>query len=100
MAVYVLAQVKIQDAAGFAAYAAAFGPTIGPFEGRVLAVDDDPDVLDGEWPEGRSVVIEFPSHEQARAWYDSEPYQAASELRRAASISTMAVVAGYPRAGQ
>jgi uncharacterized protein (DUF1330 family) len=45
--------------------------------------------------EGRTVVIEFESAEQAKQWYDSDAYQSISEVRRAHSESTMAILHGF-----
>ena len=40
-------------------------------------------------------MIEFESAEQAKAWYDSDAYQSISEIRRAHSESTMAILKGF-----
>lgn len=95
MAAYVFAHVDVTNDAGFADYRAAFGPTIASFEARVLAADDAPTTLEGDWPAGRTVIIEFADVESARAWYESDAYQRASELRRASSRSSIVIVDGY-----
>ena len=40
---------------------------------------------EGDWEPGRVVVIEFPSMEALKSWWNSERYQAAAEIRRANS---------------
>jgi uncharacterized protein (DUF1330 family) len=97
---YFFAQVQITDPEGFDEYSRAFSPTLKPFGGRVLAADDGPTQLEGEWPAGRTVLLEFESTEQAQAWYDSDAYQAISHIRRANSTSTIAIVKGYDRASR
>jgi uncharacterized protein (DUF1330 family) len=92
---YFVAQVRITDADGFGEYARAFSPTLKPFGGRVLAADDEPTALEGAWPEGRTVILEFESADQAQAWYESDAYQAISSIRQANSDSTIAIVTGY-----
>src|SRR5437868_6737350 len=42
----------------------------------------------------RLVVLEFPSVEQARAWYDSEVYREAKALRQRCSTGTLLLVEG------
>ena len=37
--------------------------------------------------EGRTVVMEFETTEQAQAWYDSDAYQEISEIRRAHRVT-------------
>ena len=95
MPAYFVAQVKITDADAFREYERGFFPTVKPFGGRMLIADNAPLLLEGEWPEGRTVVIEFESAEQAKAWYDSDAYQSISEIRRAHSESTMAILKGF-----
>ena len=41
------------------------------------------EILEGEWPEWRHVVVEFPSAERAREWYNSPEYQRLAKLRLA-----------------
>ena len=97
MPAYLVAQVQITDTDGFGEYSRAFSPILKPFGGRVLAADDAPNVLEGEWPDGRLVILEFDSATQAQARYDSDAYQAISEIRRVNSQSTMAIISGLDR---
>ena len=43
----------------------------------------------------RTVVVEFPSMEQARTWYESREYTHAREIRQANSIGRLFIVEGY-----
>jgi uncharacterized protein (DUF1330 family) len=54
--------------------------TLEPFQGRFLIHGGQPTVMEDEWP-GDLIVIEFPSREQAAAWYASDAYQAILPLR-------------------
>jgi uncharacterized protein (DUF1330 family) len=54
--------------------------TLDPFEGRFLVHGPQVDVIEGEWP-GSIVVIEFPSADLARQWYESPAYQEILPLR-------------------
>ena len=49
--------------------------TLAPFGGRFIVHGGDFERLEGSWP-GNLIVIEFPDRARARAWYDSEAYQA------------------------
>ena len=95
MPAYFVAQVKITNAESFREYERGFFPTLKPFGGKMLIADNAPLALEGEWPDGRTVVIEFESADQARNWYESEAYQSISEARRANSESTMAILKGF-----
>jgi uncharacterized protein (DUF1330 family) len=40
------------------------------------------------------VIIEFDDADAARAWWDSEDYREAAEVRRAASVGNLVLVEG------
>ncbi len=63
-------------------------------DGTVVAVADDPPVLEGTWPARRTVLIRFPSERALRQWYDSPEYQRVAHHRREAATSRVAVIAG------
>lgn len=64
--------------------------TLEPFEGRFLVHGPQVEVREGEWP-GTLVIIEFPSADHARRWYDSPGYQEILPLRTN-NISGSAIV--------
>jgi uncharacterized protein (DUF1330 family) len=76
--------------------------TLDPFGGRFLIHGAEVEVREGDWP-GTIVVIAFPSVDAARAWYDSDEYQAILPLRTrnidGAAIIVPGVAAGYDPAG-
>jgi len=70
----VFTQESIQDPAEFALYQSGVGATLKDHPVRVLAAYGPQQVLEGEGPSG-VVILEFPSTEAARAWYDGPAYQ-------------------------
>ncbi|MFE9039393.1 DUF1330 domain-containing protein [Streptomyces sp. NPDC012421] len=70
--------------------------TLDPFGGRFL-VHGAPrrEVLEGAWP-GAVVLIAFPDFDTARAWYDSEPYQALLPLRTRHMAGDILLIDGTP----
>ena len=54
--------------------------TLDPFGGKFLVHGATVDVIEGSWP-GTIVIIEFPTTDDARAWYESPDYQAILPLR-------------------
>ena len=50
-------------------------------------------MLEGEWSPAL-VVIEFPTVEQARRWYNSEEYRPALEIRQRAAENELLIVEG------
>jgi uncharacterized protein (DUF1330 family) len=61
-------------------YAAAAGPLLQGLPVRFLAAYGRQKVLEGPEPEGVAIA-EFPTLEEAVAWYESPAYQAAAQHR-------------------
>jgi uncharacterized protein (DUF1330 family) len=93
---YVILTEAIKDQAGMAAYGRAAAPSLAEGGVVVLAVDQHPQVLEGEWHGDQTVVLEFESAEAARAWYQSPAYQQARPLRQAAADANVAIITGIP----
>ena len=91
---YLIAEIEITDRAGYANYEAGFADVFMKFEGKMLSVDEQPTVLEGEWACTRTVLIEFPNEEAALAWYRSDEYQALARHRFAASTANVIMVKG------
>lgn len=90
--VYVVAQIQIEDRETYRTYEAGFGDVFEKYEGRVLSVSEDPELIEGDWPWTRTVLIHFPSSAALHAWYDSEEYQELAEHRWAASTANIVAV--------
>jgi uncharacterized protein (DUF1330 family) len=91
---YVVLTEVVRDPDGMRAYGQAAAPTLAESGATVLVVDRQPEVLEGEWPATRTVVLEFESVDAARAWYTSDAYQAAAKLRHAAADSNAVILSG------
>ncbi|WP_327432358.1 DUF1330 domain-containing protein [Streptomyces sp. NBC_01236] len=77
------------------AYSRAAGPSMVQDGASILAVDGQPQVLEGAWRGDRTVVLEFASVEAARAWYESAAYERAKPLRQVASDTNAVIVSGF-----
>ena len=64
------------------------------FGGRFRARGGELEVLEGEWPLPRLVIIEFQSRDAARLFYDSPEYQKILPLRQGASEGNVVIVEG------
>jgi len=90
---YVILTEQIKDPEGMKAYGRAAGAAMSG--ARVLAVDTAPELLEGQWHGHQTVVLEFDSVADARAWYDSEAYRKARELRQAAAETNAVILSGF-----
>ncbi len=68
--------------------------TIEKFGGRFLVRGGATQVLEGEWPQRRRVILEFPSVEAARQWWDSPEYEKPKALRQANSDGRLLLIEG------
>jgi uncharacterized protein (DUF1330 family) len=91
---YFLAQIRIVDKAEFEKYLAVVDATFAGSDGEYLAVDDNVDVLEGEWSCTRAVLIRFRDEAALRRWYESEAYQQVLPLRLKAAECTTLVIHG------
>jgi uncharacterized protein (DUF1330 family) len=87
--------VTIHDFAEYNKYLARFFEAFAAFEGRVLVASDQADVIEGEWPKTRTVVLEFPSMDHAKRWYNSPNYQALAQHRFKAATSNIILAEGW-----
>lgn len=94
MSVYLIATIRIRDRATYGAYESGFMEIFSRFNGHVLAVDEAPVVVEGSWPWTRTVLITFPSKDDAMSWYRSDDYQQLARHRFAASEADIVLVQG------
>lgn len=92
-AYFALFRDKMKDAARYAAYVQKAGATLAGREARLLVVNGAMTPLEGECPDG-VVIIEFPSAQAAKDWYQSPAYQAVLGDRLAASDGRAVIVEG------
>ncbi len=76
MAAYFIAQYVVNDAAAYGEYGAAAGPTVAAHGGEVLVFDVAAQTMEGTPPGPQTVVIKFEDTDAAKAWYNSDEYQA------------------------
>lgn len=98
MPVYIVASIRITDRTEYEKYQAGFMDIFVKYSGELLAVSDAPnvDVIEGEWPFTRAVLLRFPDEAEARRWYQSPEYRALSKHRWNASTGTVIAFEGFP----
>ena len=95
MPAYLIGQITIHDNAEYEKYVAGVRETFAPFDGRVLVAANEVEVLEGPWPANRTVVVEFPSIDHAKRWYQSPHYQAVVQHRFKAATSRIVLAQGF-----
>ena len=92
MPAYVITEIDWHDEKKANEYRTLFGPALEKFGGKTLAVQGPPVVLDGSWKPSRVVLLEFPSMDAVRAWYDSPEYAPILALRHEAARTNMIAI--------
>jgi len=95
MSVYVIAQGKIENRGMLDEYAAKVIPTIESHQGRVVAFDEEPKVVEGPIEYPRTVILEFASMTAFQAWYDSPEYREILPLRLNSTRGTLIVTKSF-----
>ena len=94
MAAYVIVQVDVKDPVRYEAYKSMVPPSLTKFGGRFLVRGGKTHTMEGGWAPRRFVIVEFPSVEQAKAWWESPEYAEAKALRQATSDSQLIIAEG------
>jgi len=94
MKAYVVAEVDVTDPAAYEEYRKLVAPTVEKYGGRFLVRGGKVHGKEGGWQPPRLVMVEFPSLEQAQAWYQSPEYAPALAIRAKASKSRLIIAEG------
>lgn len=91
---YFIVDVVIHNPESMKPYQEKVAQTYPPYGGKLLVLGGKSEVLEGTGPRGLTVILEFPSREQAHAWHDSPEYQAIIGHRHASADSHAYLVEG------
>lgn len=99
--VYMLVNLKINDAEEYRIYEKGFFPILKKHNGSFVTFDDNPIVLEGEQPAqfDRVIMFSFPSEQDADNWWADPEYQELSVHRKASTEITLQRIKGMPPRG-
>jgi uncharacterized protein (DUF1330 family) len=93
MPAYVIVGLDVTEPEAYEEYRRAVPATLAPYGGQFVVRGGAFEVIEGDWPVSRTVVLAFPSVEQVTAWYGSEAYQAILPIRQRHARTQFMVVA-------
>jgi len=97
MPVYLVSSYNIHDYDTYKNYPARIAPLISRYGGRALAMELNPEAIQGK-PKNMHTVIEFPSEEAIQNLYNDPEYESVIYLRDiSTSDCTMVIVKGFER---
>jgi len=94
MPAYIIADLTVTDLPTMEEYRKRVPPTLAKYGGRCLVGRGAHHTVEGDWKPSRLVILEFPSMEQARRWYDSEEYREPKAMRLGAGRANLIMVEG------
>jgi uncharacterized protein (DUF1330 family) len=94
MPAYIIARVEVTDWTRYKEYTQATPDIIARYGGRFIVRGGQVVTLEGPPENRRLVILEFPSLEQAKAFYHSPDYTRARQLRAGAAIGQFLAVQG------
>jgi uncharacterized protein (DUF1330 family) len=83
MTVYILAQLKFTNVEAYRRYQARFGAVFRQFDGKLLAADEGPKVVEGDWDGDKVVLMSFPDEASCQRFMNAPDYQEISKDRKA-----------------
>jgi uncharacterized protein (DUF1330 family) len=94
MSAYLVTIITVTQPEHFDEYRKLAGPAVAQYGGKFLVRGGARTILEGKFDANRLVIVEFPSSEEAKTFYNSPEYQAAREKRIGAADFNMVLVEG------
>lgn len=94
MSCYFIAQISIKNSEVYQKYIERASDVFSKYNGQYLAVDNEPEILEGNWDYSRAVLIKFPDKSSLHKWYNSADYQDILKYRLQAAECDTIVIKG------
>jgi uncharacterized protein (DUF1330 family) len=95
MTVYALAQLRIHDRDRYGRYMSRFMPVLEKYKGRLLAADEAPQVLEGQWWDRNKVVLmAFDDKDAFNNWATSPDYAEIARDRKDGADAVVLLIKG------
>jgi uncharacterized protein (DUF1330 family) len=92
--VYAIAQLRFTDRAAYDRYQMRFLDVFRRYRGTLLAADEHPQVVEGNWDREKVVLMSFPDQDEFRSWSESAEYQEISKDREAGADTVVLLIQG------
>ena len=94
MAAYIIALIEVTDPQRYAEYTKLTPAAIERYGGKFIVRGGEKLTLEGPQENRRIVVLEFPTFEQAKTFFDSPEYRHAKSFREGAANASFVLVNG------
>lgn len=94
MSAYVIVDIAVHDPERYETYKSMAAPTVHQYDGKYIVRGGRAEQLEGRSTPNRVVVLEFPTYQRAKQWWNSPEYAPAKALRHETASSEMVLVEG------
>jgi uncharacterized protein (DUF1330 family) len=94
MAAYLIADIEVTNSAGYDEYRRQVPATVEKYGGRFVVRGGASETLEGDWGPKRVVVLEFPTMDALKRWYNSAEYKPLIALRQKNASGNVIAVQG------
>jgi uncharacterized protein (DUF1330 family) len=94
MGCYFVANIKIHDEVEYDKYLASCDAIFSKYNGKYIAVDEKPEILEGKFDYSKIVIVYFKNKADFYEWYNSKEYNEIKKYRLAGSDCDTILVNG------
>jgi uncharacterized protein (DUF1330 family) len=94
MAAYIVVEVSISNHEDYEEYKKLTPASIAAYDGKFIVRTTKTESIEGDWHPERFVILEFPSAERAKEWWNSTEYAKAKGIRQKAATTKMLLAEG------
>ena len=94
MSGYAIYNLNVNNPENYKEYVSRVKSVVEKFGGEYLVRGGEMNIIEGDWPNERNIVIKFPSREKAMEWYNSEEYKPIRQIRHDNAVSNSVIVDG------
>jgi uncharacterized protein (DUF1330 family) len=92
MTAYAIANLhEVTDQETYQEYSALAGPNIAKYDGKVVILAKDIEVVEGSWSGNQVLILEFPNRAAFDKWYNADDYAPLKKMRLASLIADIIV---------
>ena len=94
MTVYVVALLSFTDRVAYKRYRTRFMDVLQKFDGRLLAADEQAQIIEGRWDRDKIVILSFSDAIAFHRFFTSPEYQKIADDRKAGADTILLLVRG------
>lgn len=94
MTIYAVALLSFIEREAYNRYQARFMDVFRRCDGRLLAADECPIVIEGNWDRDKVVLLSFPREGAFRQFFESPEYQEIAKHRKAGADTILLLIRG------